>query len=363
MATVSGSASTTTRNPRHWQLAVLVMATLPEIPTSLGHRARLFDHLVGEREQHRRNRQAERLGGLQIDDEIEFNRLLDRQIGRLRSAQNPVNITSGAPELVNKVYSIGHQTSRFNIVTRAVHRRQSSVECQRINANAVGVYKRIGRDIKRVRATCDRIKHRRNIFSTPDFKDGGIEAENARCLVNSSHVQHVSGIAGIAHNCQSAQTGHSLAQNFETFGSKICGLARQAGEVAARSRQTRYEAGGNRVARQRENDRDDRGCCFAATTRGVADVTMTSTLSCTNSAAISAKRSSRPSAQRYSIATLRPSIQPSSRSRRAKAAAHWPWVAGVAEPKYPMVGSFAICCARAASGHAAAAPPRSVMKS
>src|SRR5262245_59154295 len=29
MATVSGSVSTMTRNPRHWQLAVLVMATLP----------------------------------------------------------------------------------------------------------------------------------------------------------------------------------------------------------------------------------------------------------------------------------------------------------------------------------------------
>jgi hypothetical protein len=31
--------------------------------------------------------------------------------------------------------------------------------------------------------------------------------------------------------------------------------------------------------------------------------------------------------------------------------------------KYPMVGSFPACCARAASGHAAAAPPRSVMNS
>jgi hypothetical protein len=33
------------------------------------------------------------------------------------------------------------------------------------------------------------------------------------------------------------------------------------------------------------------------------------------------------------------------------------------EPRYPMVGSFAGCCARASSGQAAAAPPRSVMNS
>lgn len=41
--------------------------------------------------------------------------------------------------------------------------------------------------------------------------------------------------------------------------------------------------------------------------------------------------------------------------RCPKAATHWPWVAGVADPK--MVGKFAGCCASAVSGHAAA-PPR-----
>src|SRR6516162_3762508 len=98
---------------------------------------------------------------------------------------------------------------------------------------------------------------------------------------------------------------------------------------------------------------------MAATTTAVPDVTMTSTLRWTNSAAISAARSVRPSAQRYSIAMVRPSIQPSSRSRCTKAATHWPWVAGVAEPKYPMVGRVPGCCARAATGHAIVAPPRS----
>jgi hypothetical protein len=90
---------------------------------------------------------------------------------------------------------------------------------------------------------------------------------------------------------------------------------------------------------------------------------MTSTFSRTNSAAISAARSVRPSAQRYSIATLRPSIQPSSRSRCTKAAIHWLVADAVLEFKNPMVGSFEGCCARAASGHAVAAPPRSVINS
>ena len=95
--------------------------------------------------------------------------------------------------------------------------------------------------------------------------------------------------------------------------------------------------------------------CFAARTVGVLCVRITSTFSRTNSAAISEKRSLRPSAQRYSIATVRPSIQPSSRSRCTNAATHCPPTEGVVEPKNPMVGSLAGCCARAASGHAAAA--------
>src|SRR5262245_29976228 len=100
--------------------------------------------------------------------------------------------------------------------------------------------------------------------------------------------------------------------------------------------------------------------CFASTA-ALPPATITSTLSRTNSAAISANRPVRPSAQRYSIARLRPSIQPSSRSRCTKAAVHGPQADAVVVPRNPMVGTFPACCARAASGHAAAAPPSSVM--
>src|SRR5262249_16780260 len=84
-------------------------------------------------------------------------------------------------------------------------------------------------------------------------------------------------------------------------------------------------------------------------------VTIISALSRANSAANSAGRSGRPFVQRYSIATVRPSIQPSSRSRAAKAAVHGPQDVGSAPISLPA------CCPRAASGHAAAAPPSSDM--
>src|SRR5262245_14013051 len=41
----------------------------------------LFDQLVGAGEQRRRNFEAKRLGGRQVDDELELGRLHDRQVG------------------------------------------------------------------------------------------------------------------------------------------------------------------------------------------------------------------------------------------------------------------------------------------
>jgi len=43
----------------------------------------LFNHLVGDREHARRNCAAERLGGLEVDHQLELDRLQDRKVGRL----------------------------------------------------------------------------------------------------------------------------------------------------------------------------------------------------------------------------------------------------------------------------------------
>ena len=72
-----------------------------------------FDHLVGAQQERFRDRQAERLGGREIDDELEFGRLLDRDIAGLRPAQNLVDQLGGAPELIREVWSVGHETAGF----------------------------------------------------------------------------------------------------------------------------------------------------------------------------------------------------------------------------------------------------------
>ena len=61
--------------------------------------AHLFDHLVGEQLHRGRHGQAERGGGLQIDDQIELDRRLDGQFARAGAAQNAIDIARGTAEI------------------------------------------------------------------------------------------------------------------------------------------------------------------------------------------------------------------------------------------------------------------------
>ena len=116
--------------------------------------------------------------------------------------------------------------------------------------------------------------------------------------------------------------GRPRARVRSRLAANIGRLERQAGDVAPRTPQTCDQAGAHRVLPTAKTTGITAVTCFTVRTARLPKVTMTSTLSRTNSAANSAARSVRPSDQRYSIATVRPSIQPRSRRCRTKAAAH-----------------------------------------
>jgi hypothetical protein len=64
-----------------------------------------MDHLVRPQQQRLRNCQAERLGGLEVDRELELTGLVDRQIGGLGTFEDPVHEIRGVPKQIGKVLS------------------------------------------------------------------------------------------------------------------------------------------------------------------------------------------------------------------------------------------------------------------
>src|SRR6266446_9119346 len=67
---------------------------------------RLLDDLVGPREDQRRDGEAERVHGLQVDDQADPPRLLDRQIGGFGALQNPADIIADPAEKREKAVAI-----------------------------------------------------------------------------------------------------------------------------------------------------------------------------------------------------------------------------------------------------------------
>ena len=72
----------------------------------------------------RRDRQPQLAGGLQVDDEIEPDRFLDRQVAGLGALQDAVDVVGGTAEIVRHIGPIGHQAAIVGILPLWVNRRQ-----------------------------------------------------------------------------------------------------------------------------------------------------------------------------------------------------------------------------------------------
>ena len=82
----------------------------------------------------RRHREAERLGGLEVDDQLVLGRRLDRQIGGLLALEDAVNVAHGGAPLINLVRPVRNEAAFHRKVSVWVDSWQFAASCERYRA-------------------------------------------------------------------------------------------------------------------------------------------------------------------------------------------------------------------------------------
>src|SRR5262245_18575055 len=186
-----------------------VEADIPDQTTSSS-----FDHLVGAGEQHGWDGESHCLRRDRVDDEVEFGGLLNWNFTCLRSVQNLVDQFGCPAPHVRPIRSIGDQTAGFDVFPHGVYRRESRTQRERADTYPVYEQDGIGQDVPRLGATLERIESVSDVFDTLNFKGTDFQVEVTCGSLNLAYVHGAEGIVDICQDCQPAQTGNEIAQEF-----------------------------------------------------------------------------------------------------------------------------------------------------
>src|SRR5207237_3807419 len=87
-----------------------------------------LNHLVGTKQNFLWNAQTNRLGGIQVDEQLELDGLLDRQVSGLCAFEDLVNVGCRAPIEIGIARSISDETAGLDVLPGHINHRQPMLD-------------------------------------------------------------------------------------------------------------------------------------------------------------------------------------------------------------------------------------------
>src|SRR5262245_10836425 len=239
---------------------------------------------------------------LEVDDELELRRQLNRQIARLRALEDAAGIQ--ADLMIRPRYrgTIAHQAAALDVHTPWVDGGKFITRRKRDDFSVAGHEERIGTDRKRACPLLGgRGKGCLQIAFYVGFQHNQSQIASARCVLYMFYLKVAPVRIWMHKQCNRVGFGHHRKQQLQTFWQQLDCVHAHAGGVAA----WRPIFTGSKPAMKRSGMVWVAAFAVIAASKPPAMIRATSWR--TRSATSSGSRSDRPPAHRYSIIRFRPS--------------------------------------------------------
>jgi len=217
-----------------------------------------FDHLVGDRKQVRRYLDSKRLGGLEVDHQLEFGRLHYRHLGRVGSFENLAAIDSGLAIHAADTRTIADQAAAERILPFEMDRRDALLRGERGYRIALTEQHRICRDKDRIRTFANKgLERHLEIILAPHVEHERLLSENPDRLLGIPLFGCGARIVRIHEQCHPGSWGE-LIEDFDALGADLAGDGADPRHIAARTIVAGDETDLDRISSDGEHDRNPR---------------------------------------------------------------------------------------------------------
>src|SRR5215813_5882132 len=218
--------------------------------------AHSLDHLVGEREQPVRNLEAERLGGLEVDRQLEFGRLLDRQFSGFRTLKNFARVDAALAISIGEVRSVAHQAAGYRVLSQFEHRRHRIPCCQRGDLKALAREEWIGDHEDRASLLANKIGERGvDLDLRASLLDSELQPKRLGRVLDVSQLRQGVREIRIHQKADEIDRGHELVQQAQPLRAQAQDQQVDPGDIATGSIEACDKADLDRVAAGNEDDR------------------------------------------------------------------------------------------------------------